>query len=121
MRRVIYTHDMEPITVVELHGWAEEFLVRQGRVCLAVVKPLAKVHWDMPPDMKIAMDLMQVTLTAERLYYRGQEHLMLFTSDEESALLLKAAFLPGQQSSLQERERAAFAKGFLEALHRLGR
>ena len=64
--------------------------------------------------------LKTVEIFAERIVRRGREHMMLFTRDEESALLLKCAFLPGQQAGLQKREREAFVRGFLEALANVG-
>lgn len=45
---------------------------------------------------------------------------MLFTHDEETALQMKAAFLPGQQGAMQDMQRIAFAYGFLTALRKLG-
>ena len=62
-----------------------------------------------------------MTIFAERFIRRGQEYMMLVTRDEENALLLKCAFLPGQQAGLQERERTAFTRGFLDALARVGK
>ena len=45
---------------------------------------------------------------------------MLFTHDEETALQMKAAFLPGQLGAIQGMQRNAFAQGFLTALRKLG-
>jgi hypothetical protein len=120
MRRVLYTYDMEPITVVELGDWAEDYLKQIGRVSLCVWPPMNAFALSEAANA-IKFKAYQVNIVAERLICRGQEHLLLFTADEESALLLRAAFLPGQQAALQERERAAFANGFLEALYRVGR
>ena len=46
---------------------------------------------------------------------------MLFTDDEEAALLLKSELLPGQHKDVQSRERSAFAQGFMDALNMLGK
>jgi hypothetical protein len=117
MRVVLYADDMEPITVIDLPAFAEEFLSERGAVLIAVPQPISFAPQrcqSMQPHMPI------VTIIAERFVRRGQEHMMLFTHDEESALLLKCAFLPGQQAGLQERDRKAFARGFLDALYRMG-
>lgn len=45
---------------------------------------------------------------------------MLFTPDEENALLLRASFLPGQHNAVRNKERNAFAAGFLKALQEIG-
>lgn len=119
MRAVLYADDMEPITVVDLPARAEQYLRERGAVRLAVMLPLrlSVVAALQPPAME---DLRTVEIFAERFVRHGREHRMLFTRDEESALLLKCAFLPGQQVGLQERERVAFARGFLDALCRVG-
>ena len=119
MRVVLYADDMEPITVIDLPAMAEGYLNERGVVRLAVMLPpmlsvLAAQH---PPERD---SLKTVEIFAERIIRHGREHMMLFTRDEESALLLKCAFLPGQQAGLQEREREAFARGFLKALATVG-
>lgn len=61
-----------------------------------------------------------VSIRGERIRRFEHETLMLFTEDEETALLLRAEFLPGQRATLQDKERRAFAKGFLKALQDFG-
>jgi hypothetical protein len=118
MRVVLYADDMEPITVIDLSELARGYLNERGMVRLSVMLPpmLSVLDATAPPlsDCKI------VTIFAEIFIRNGRKHMMLFTHDEENALLLKCAFLPGQQSGLQERERTAFARGFLDALARVG-
>ena len=117
MRAVLYADDMEPITVIELSATSEGFLNKNGMVRLAVQLPptLAFLTGQQEPMVSDWI----VRIFSERFVRHGREHRMLFTHDEESALLLKCAFLPGQQTILQERERAAFARGFLDALNRI--
>ena len=118
MRVVLYADDMEPITVIELSATAEEFLNKCGMVKLAVRVPPA-LPLLTEQQAPIVSDWI-VRIFSERFVRHGREYRMLFTRDEESALLLKCAFLPGQQARLQEREREAFASGFLYALNRIG-
>lgn len=119
MRVVLYADDMEPITVIDLPTMADRYLNEHGMVRLAVLLPpmLSVLAAKQSPKLG---DCKTVTIFGERLIRHGREHMMLFTRDEESALLLKCAFLPGQQAGLQEREREAFARGFLKALARVG-
>ena len=119
MRVVIYATDFEPITVVELSDFAMKHLEKHGRVPLAISLPpiLVPSTLNGTPDR---YDSWQVNIWAERLNFHGNNHLMLFTRDEESALLLKATFLAGQRSSLQELERGSYARGFLRALQNIG-
>lgn len=114
MRVVLYAHDMEPITILELSSWAYDFLQKHGQVNLAVHRPMK-----FTPSTELDFEdckIWQVCITSETLHRYGERHMMLFTHNEEEALLLKAAFLPGQRSALQEHEREAFAKGFISAL-----
>lgn len=120
MRVVIYANDFEPITVVELAPWAFEYLERYGRVTLPV-QPRTVTR--LKPTDPISADLRYylVRLCAERLVFgRGRETLLLRTADEEAALLLQSAFLPGQQAAVRGAERKAFTQGFLSALNALG-
>lgn len=119
MRVVLYADDMEPITVIELSALAEGYLNERGIVRLAVMLPpmLSVLEAQQAPARG---DCKTVTIFAERFVRHGRDHMMLFTRDEESALLLKCAFLPGRRAGLQEREREAFARGFLAALARVG-
>lgn len=112
-RAVLYTHDLEPITVLQLTPQARSYLLETGQVALAVREPFT---WD---GREHAM-CRTVRITAEVFCRRRQRSLMLFTEDEEAALLLQAAFLPGQQRELNERRDAAFARGFLAAIDALG-
>ncbi len=120
MRVVLYADDMEPITVIELSEVAARFLGKNGMVQLPVMLPPPTSALDAGPLQPWDHALRVVTIFAELLIRRDRPHMMLFTNDEESALLLKCAFLPGQQAGLQERERQAFARGFLDALTRVG-
>lgn len=119
MRVVLYADDMEPITVVELPEPAERHLIERGMVRIVVALPpmLSALAAQQPPGVE---EYPTVTIFAERFVRHGRARTLLFTRDEESALLLKCAFLPGQQAMLQDRERAAFARGFLDALARVG-
>jgi len=123
MRVVLYAQDFEPITIIELEPWAVDYLREHRSVRLAVETP--------PPTspcnglsnyMTFGPDMRQVEIRAETIRFYGRdEHMMLFTRNEASAMLLKAAFLPGQRVALQAAERDAFARGFLSALGRIGR
>lgn len=118
MRVVIYATDFEPITVIELTRFAVEYLEAHGRVSLAVQLPasfMPCINEDAPQ-----ISFRQVDIWAERLRFPNGEHLMLFTRNEEAALQLKSAFLPGQRAALQQSQADAFAKGFFDALQRLG-
>ena len=117
MRTVLYAHDMEPITILELSPWAVEYLKERGSVILPVYRPIKST---LPPPGPIEPEpVWQVRITGETLHRNGKRHMMLFTHNEEHAMLLKAAFLPGQRWTLNEIKQEEFAKGFLAAFQRL--
>ena len=120
-RVVIYTNDMEPITVVELSSAARELLLKRGRVRLAVNPPFSFDSFDYDSH-KAPFDWRkyEVELFVETLLRHGKVHKMVFTHNEESALLLKATFLPGQYGELGEVRAKAMADGFIKALGMLG-
>lgn len=119
MRHVIYANDMEPLTVIELSDLAESYLWRWGYVVLHLpvlnVTTLSQTH-----PVQLDQGLKSVRLRAEVFHRHSSRHLIICTEDEESALLLKCVFLPGQYGGLHELERKAFAKGFINAWQRLG-
>ena len=112
MRVVLYTDDLEPITVLQMSEYAGKLLEERGRVSIPVIEPLRLSDID-----DGAMPLFrQVDIWAEAFVRKGVRHLFLFTRDEEAALLLRSDLLPGQHRMVQEREREAFAKGFMQGL-----
>jgi hypothetical protein len=115
MNAVLYTHQLEPITVVDVPQWAWQRLAKGDAIRLVV--QVQYQPWS--DDAGTAMCPPSVTITGERIRRGEHESLMLFTADEGHALRLRADFLPGQRGELQQRERGAFAKGFLDALQRL--
>jgi hypothetical protein len=124
MRAVLYADDMEPITVIELSGYALRVLQERRMVNLEVRPPSTELGLGLGPTLAVAdmnLCIRVVTIRAEDFYRSGQKHTLLFTANEESAMLLKSAFLPGQRRTLQDNEREAFAKGFLTAIENVGR
>lgn len=121
MKVVLYTEDMEPITVIELTEMARQYLDKYGRVRLAVYLPPMLSYISIQQNPAYATNIKTVDIYAEKLIRKGISSMMLFTGDEENALLLKSVFLPGQQSALNEHYREAFSKGFLEAVQLIGK
>lgn len=114
-RSVLYSNDFEPITVLELSPRARSRLEVDGEVVIPVMEPVTfQTVWD--DSLETQSRVRSVWIVAEMLRRRGKNHLMLFTQNDEDALLLKAAFLPGQRGQVKKECADAFAKGFLEAL-----
>ena len=107
-RAVLYTRELEPITVIDVSAWLWEMLVQQGRARLPVYEKLTQ-H-PAPHLFRI------VDIHAELFRYRDAATLMLFVDDEELALALRSSFLPGQQAAVKEVRGRARVEGFMKAL-----
>ena len=110
VRAVLYTFDFEPITVVELPQAARVLLERYGEVSLHVLEmhPLEFMRQSDRIGRGIPK---QVRIFAEKCWRGAHSHLMLFAPNDENALLLKAAFLPGQRKEVRDERAEAFGQG----------
>lgn len=110
---VLYTRDLEPITVIDIPMRLWDMLARGDRVKL----PVYDTDY---LNLREPAPCITVSLYAEKFRYRDAEALMLFTCDEEHALLLQADFLPGQRTEVRRRQAIhrdrGFAEGFLRAI-----
>lgn len=114
-RHVLYTRELEPITIIDLVGAMERILRERGRVTLHV--PTMFVMEDMTAPISSGVKL--IDLHAELFRYGQVRTLMLFVDDEEAALLLPASFLAGQRKAINNIKADAFARGFMQALEML--
>lgn len=117
MRAVLYTHDFEPITALTLTGDILRYLDERETVVLAVMEPM----WSQvpgPDERPERTSFRTVTITREWMHRRGERFPLLFTRNEEEAMLLRSTFLPGQRLALRQAEDEAFSKG-VEWLFRL--
>lgn len=121
MRTVVYdAEDYEPITVIDVPAsYIREIEAgrRQPRLVFPVYAPLRL--WEPMLDMSEPA----VSHTCEVMFEpihrgRGSKRFMWLctTTNGETALLLSAAFLPGQRGELNERLRQAFMSGLLTAM-----
>ncbi len=101
MNIVLYTHDFEPITVVDLPLWLLETLERDGAVKVAVKRPIT-------PDFieKVAVGSIEgpetVTIEVKKLrWHDGSIKAIYVTKDEVLSLVLKPEWLPGQLMQVQ--------------------
>lgn len=119
MNIILYTHDFEPITVVDLPHWLLEAVEREGAVKVAVKRPIT-------PDFieKVAVGSVEgpetVTIQARRLRWPdGTVKPIYVTNDEVLALTLKPEWLPGQRMQVQNfQEAIGWLSGHLKRLMR---
>ena len=104
MNVVIYTRDMEPITIVDLPLYCLEFGERLGVVRVAIEDevPLIPPHAGAVPKVP---DLRTVSLMFTQVQMPGKRAWIIQALDDELALLLRPSWLPGQRRKINEYER----------------
>ena len=94
MNIVLYTKDLEPITVLDMPMWLQEAIERQGAGRIAI-KGKAKTE----EDTALALQEQPPTITVEVEYLRDEKgtiHRFFVTKDEELSLGIVPQYLPGQ-------------------------
>lgn len=114
MREVLFTRDLEPITVIDFKPYFYEFLAQNGEVRVPVYRPVSSWAGRDGSAFKSPM-LTTVTIVAHGFYYLGETRFLFITADEASAMLLKSVFLPGQRQELNDVKNEMFLKGFYNA------
>lgn len=106
----------EPLTIVKWPGWALK-LGREGHPVMFSVPRDLPTPGNMP-KIPTRLEIEHVVMTLESV--RNSQGRLLFefayAYNPETALLLQAAFLPGQESEVQRREKSAHARGLLQGL-----
>lgn len=116
MNVVLYTTDFEPITILELPKWLLDQLEQSGIIRVAVQPTKEMLLED--PELMFTPQI--VSLFCERLrWHDGSTKTILVTPDEEIALILRPAWLPGQNASVQGYK--AVIRSLTEQLIKLGR
>ena len=114
MRIVLYDQDdFEPLTILEVPHWRAYNMPEGQPIRIAVMPEISLAPLANGPGYE---PMQIVTIRFEQVIRNKVTHWLAVTGDTESALLLRAAFLPGQRSALQKRERKAFTNGFFKGL-----
>lgn len=121
MNIVLYTDDLEPITVIRLpYTRAQITALDLHHIKVAVLGPVQAT--DLPSPIPTKYDGPKIVgITVEKLFRKGVEHYMFTTSDEEAALMLNSEPLPGHRRMLQEEFQKGFGRGILSALDQIYR
>lgn len=115
MKVVLYTHDLEPITVINLTGWMQEYVQTRSWFSVQVIPPIDYRKYS--HDTEESVELRKVDIEVVPLYMSGgRKSFMLLTRDEEDAMLLESAFLPGQRKAVLDERSMAYSEGFMRAL-----
>lgn len=114
MYTVLYSEDLEPITVIQFDPGIMHLLVTKREALLAVpVPPALTTCTGRPPRPS---ELRHIRVRVETLLRYGEQHYLLSTPDVENALLLRSALLPGQRMRRRSELNQAFSQGFHTAL-----
>ena len=110
MKVVIYTEELEPITVVDLPMWAIDAMKDGRKITIPV--------WNLEPfrtpiqGEPLEVEFPHVVVWAERWERNGRIAHIILTNHEVLALKLRSDVLPGQLAEHQ----AQFRRGFITAL-----
>lgn len=115
MRAVLYTQDMEPITIIDLPYEVHNFEFDVYRV--PYFRPLEPIAYQDNSSIKIEYEpLLNVYIHIEKMHRNGKIYPFFFveTQSEELALLLKPEYLPGQLNDMRRKQRDAFISGIIQ-------
>ena len=119
MNIVLYTDDLEPITVIKVpYTRAQITALALHHINVAVLGPVQFTD-SFPSSPPINDKPRLVGIKVEKLLRDGVVHYIFTTADEDVALLLDAEPLPGQRRMLQEEYKKGFANGMLNALDQI--
>lgn len=120
MKTVVYSADFEPITVVDLPCMPEQIArLMGGQIVLPVYEPLDLSTFMEAPQL--TAKFRTVVLTMEQMRWRDGSRKWIFVANcDENALLMRPAWLPGQQGAINEyeKDRKLLGQLMLEALRR---
>lgn len=102
MNVVLYTTELEPITILDLPLGVLEFGEREGLVYIDAAPPLNFQSMCEPTTPVELMTFRHVALRFHRLLFYGQESWIITTDDEDLAMTLKASWLPGQRREINQ-------------------
>lgn len=110
---VIYTPDLEPITIIDVPMWA----LKRMKAGEPIVFPAwEEVSFRRPTEPPSFEPIRTVCIWAEPFVRGDTKSVILFTKQYELALLLRSSVLPGQRKTYEEKYKEGFIKGLLMAL-----
>ena len=124
MRIVIYDEYMEPLTVVSIPGLTDRDIEAHGRNYLLPVPEPMSLKYEEFGDQATLTQMKVVQLSFEQIVRKGQRAWMVFTKQDEWAMLLDSCLLPGQRRDHDDLRAVnaalsdALIKGIFRDLHR---
>jgi len=118
MRIVLYDHEtLEPITIADILHWRDLGMPEGATINVPLPPKLAELSFKRDDTVPYEPSIRHIRIRFEELRRNGRSHWMAFTDDPESALTLRATFLPGQRGTVNELQQKAFLRGVVAALN----
>lgn len=120
MNVVLYTRDMEPITIIDLPLWALKHGERLGFVQIEHIDSVTMNRLEKGDPVIQGMVARRITLEFIPIRLQDKRSWLVMVDDEALALELLPGWLPGQRKSINAYERSisSLAKALLETLAR---
>jgi hypothetical protein len=113
---VIYSKDFEPISVIPMNNDMYGYFTQYEVVRFPIQAPISIEDMSQPPT---APENMYAEISAMRVYSNDGLRLLLIARNDETALLMRNTFLPGQTKELNFIKTQAFYQGMVKAIKQI--
>lgn len=101
MNIVLYTRDFEAITIIDVPMWAIDRMGTRDRIRIPIQS--APPNYSVDHSSPVVWQFMYAEIYMERMkWIDGSMKNIFITDSDELALLLKPAWLPGQQGEINK-------------------
>ena len=120
---IVYSKDHEPISCIPMNDATYEYFLKYDIVRFPVQVPLDinsyKMDDNIPIAELLANTMRMAEISAMKVYSADGIRLMLIARDDETALLMRNTFLPGQTKELNFIKTQCFYHGMVEAIKKI--
>jgi hypothetical protein len=98
---VLYTRDFEAITIIDVPMWAIDRMRTRDSIRIPIQS--APLNYSVDHSIPVELQFMYAEIYMERMkWIDGSMKSIFITDSDELALLLKPAWLPGQQGEINK-------------------
>lgn len=113
---VIYSKDFEPISVIPMNDEMYGYFTKYEIVRFPIQAPISVEDISEPPKPG---PLLYAEISAMKVYSTDGMRLLLVARNDETALLMRNTFLPGQTKELNFIKTQAFYQGMVKAIRQI--
>ena len=110
---IIYSKDFEPISHIPMNEEMYGYFTKYEIVRFPIQKPISIEDVDKPMPL---LEPLYAEISAMKVYSQDGIRLLLIARNDETALLMRNTFLPGQTKELNFIKTQAFYKGMVQAM-----